>query len=546
MSEPLASSPPVASVTRRIRFSLLWLVPIVCTALGIYLGVRALVERGPSITITFKSADGIVPGQTEIRHKNVVLGTVGDVTLSPDLSHVVVHVSMARRTQSFLTDHARFWVVRPRLTSLSSLGAELNTLVTGAYIEVDPGAAGGRSQRVFEGLEQPPGVRSDEPGSIYALRTKRLGSLGPGAPVFFHDMNVGELLSTELVDADGTVAMRIFVRAPYDGYVHADTQFWNASGLSVSMGADGIKVELESLQALATGGIAFDSPAGGAQSAPPAQKQVFDLHPDEGAAKANFYDQRIPYVAYFESNVQGLGAGSAVQIFGVQVGVVTDVRLVPDRLATGSPSLVRVAFDIQPQRVGAPASVFAPDGLRPLVARGLRVVLDSTSLLTGQKVLSLQYVTGVQGGKIEPDGNAYVLPSRAGGLDNAIASLADVAAKLDRVPIAGIGTHLDDALRSMASTFDEAQQLVHEANGDLGPAMQKMPAIADEMQQAVARVDAAFGEKGYGSNSDFQRSMKRLLDQADRAARTIRLLADFLDRHPEAIIRGRATSGGAP
>jgi paraquat-inducible protein B len=249
-----------------------------------------------------------------------------------------------------------------------------------------------------------------------------------------------------------------------------------------------------------------------------------------------------------------------VQLFGVQIGIVTDVKLVPDRRATSSPALVRVAFDIQPERVGATPSAFAPDGLRPLVARGLRVLLDSASLLTGQKVLSLQYIPGAKDGRIEEEGDDVVLPSQAAGMDSVMLALSDITAKMDQIPFADIGNNLNGALRSvqqtvggpdmhraiqsLAATLGDAQHLVHEANGDLTPAMQKLPALADQMQQAIQTLNDALGEGGYGKNSDFQRSMTRLLDQAGGAARTIRLLADFLDRHPEALLRGRASAQG--
>ncbi len=184
---------PEALIRRRRRFSLFWLIPIVCGGIGIYLVATTLADRGPLITITFKTANGISAQQTQVEHKAVALGMVEDVKLSDDMSHVLVHVRMNRQGERVLTSHARFWVVRPRLTPGSISGLE--TLVSGAYIEVDPGLAGGARQLEFTGLEEPPGKRSDEPGKSYVLKAKALGSLGPGAPVFYRDVNVGEVLS---------------------------------------------------------------------------------------------------------------------------------------------------------------------------------------------------------------------------------------------------------------------------------------------------------------------------------------------------------------
>ena len=246
------------AVRRRHRFPIIWLVPIVAALISLYLAITYLADQGPLITITFNTASGITAQQTEVKHKDVALGTVENVHLTPDMKRVTVHVRMKREGAAIMTDHARFWVVRPRLSTGNISGLE--TLVSGAYIEVDPGAPNGAQKSDFVGLEDPPGVRSDEPGTMYMLRSARLGAIGPGAPVFYRDVTVGEVLSYDLGDGLGPVTIRVFVRAPFDKFVHDGTHFFNASGLSVNVGAEGLHVEMESLQALLSGGIAFETP----------------------------------------------------------------------------------------------------------------------------------------------------------------------------------------------------------------------------------------------------------------------------------------------
>ena len=231
------SATRVTAVLRRQRFNLIWLVPIVAASISLYLGVRFISNRGPLVTIAFSTGNGITPGQTEVRHKAVSLGMVEDMHLSRDLDHVVVHVRMKREGDAILTNRARFWVERPRLSLGNVCGLE--TLVSGAYIEVDPGAPGGAPEYKFKGLEEPPGVRSDVPGTTFRLTAGRLGSVGVGTPVFYRDVSVGEVLSYDLGNGLGPVAIRVFVRAPYDKFVRGPTHFWNDSGVSITAGAQG-------------------------------------------------------------------------------------------------------------------------------------------------------------------------------------------------------------------------------------------------------------------------------------------------------------------
>jgi paraquat-inducible protein B len=543
-----------AVVRRRRRFSLFWLIPIVCGGIGLYLVVTTLADRGPLITITFKTANGITAQQTQVEHKAVGLGMVEDVKLADDMSHVLVYVRMNRQGERVLTSHARFWVVRPRLNTGNISGLE--TLVSGAYIEVDPGTPGGDFQKQFTGLEEPPGTRSDEPGRTYVLKAKALGSLAPGAPVFYRDVSVGEMLSYDLGDGQGPVTINVFVRAPFDKFVHENTHFWNASGLSVNFGAEGLHVELESVQALLSGGIAFDSPI---KSPTPGSKpgQEFNLFDNKAQADASGFRKNIPVVTYFKSSVSGLAKGSPVQVFGIQIGSVTDVSLVMNQSTKALRA--RVAFDIQPERVFPASQVAQDDDSRAtaasLIGQGVRAVLESSNFITGQKAISLEIIPNAPPATVGQEGDALLIPSQGGGLDNITTSLSDIATKLDAIPFDQIGKNLNktlasvsetvsgpeakNALHKLSETLTDVQHLVRNADRGMTPVLQKLPKISDDLQQAVAKANAALGEGGYGGNSDFQRNISRLLDQVNDAARSIRLLADFLTRHPEALIRGR-------
>lgn len=560
MSDP---APPPAALRRR-WLSPVWLVPLVAAAVAAYLGWQALAERGQPVTITFHTADGLSAGQTPVRYKAVQLGTVDDVRLSPDMSRVVVDVRMSREAAPILTDHARFWVVRPRLAARGISGLE--TIVSGAYIAVDPGPPGGKPQTRFTGLEEPPGVRSDEPGRNYVLSADRIGSLGAGSPVFYRDMPVGEVLSVTLAEVNAPARVSIFVRSPYDQFVRTGTLFWNASGITASYGVEGLHVEMESLQAVLAGGIAFSTPDGAADTPVAADHAEFPLYRGERDATAARHRERVPFVAYFQGPVGGLDRGSPVTLYGIQIGVVTGVTLRLDT-TNGRPT-VRVAMDIEPGRVFSREEIRTArdpfEVVQQLVRSGMRVALETPNLLTAQPVVAFEFTPGAPPAAVEKEADAILVPSQPGGSANVMNALGDVADRLRRLPLEQIATHLDelvgtahdilagpelqDALRSLSATLRETQKLVRAADTNLAPALRRLPQISNEFQQTMSRANQAIESvaRSYGGDSDFRNELQRAMTQIGDAARAVRLLADFLDRHPEALVRGRANSATGP
>lgn len=537
MSTEPEPEPQEAKVKPHGRLSPVWLIPIVAAGLVAYLGYSSFENRGPTVTLVLATAEGLTVDETRVEHKSVPLGTVEGITLAPDMKSVIVKVRMVGGTKAMLTDHARFWVVRPRLSAGSLTGIE--TLVSGAYIEVDPGEPGGKKQQEFTALAQPPGRESDEPGRVFVLKAKRLGTLSAGAPLYYRDVEVGEVLGYELGDGLGPVTLRIFVREPFDRFVHPQTRFWNASGLSVTMGAEGMHLELESIQTLLSGGIAFETPSASERDSPAEESTTFELYEDKATADAAFYRENIPYVSYFQTSVQGLSRGSPVQLSGVQVGSVSDVQLVYDPDQHGM--IARVAFDLQPERIlaknGQKSATVPSEVRRAFSEPGMRVVLESSSLLTGAKDLSIIYAKGHVTGDLPHEGDAIVLPSQGGGIDGLTASLADVATKVDKIPFEQIGTNANAALLSI-------RRLATEIDSNAAPALLRLPEIEQDVSEAAKNASLSLGSAGYGQNSEFQHSIDRLMSQINDAARSFRVLADYLDRHPEALIRGRATQGG--
>ena len=353
------------------------------------------------------------------------------------MSHVVVRIAMSRNAARVLTEHARFWVVRPRFNASNISG--LDTLVSGSYIELDPGQPEGKQVVHYVGLEEPPAVRSDEPGHNFDVtrRAHRLAGQRLAGVLPRHRRRRGAGLRPRAAGAAG-VTLHVFVRAPFDGFVRQNTHFWNTSGIDFQLGADGIKVRVASLQAVLSGGIAFDIPPQEAEAAPSPPGARFQLYPDESTADAAGFRTQIPFVAYFEGSVRGLEVGSHVELYGIEIGTVTGVRLQFD--PNGLSSRVQVKFEVQPERILTEQQIDNSPPVevtRNLIRRGLHVQLSTSSYLTGQMVLAMQFAPNPSSATadVTKEGDAIVLPSSNGGLDSITTNVANLAAKLGSLPL---------------------------------------------------------------------------------------------------------------
>ncbi len=535
--------PPQAERSPR-RLSVVWLAPAFALAVVAWLSWHTLMQRGPAITIRFISAEGLTAGETEIRHKGVRVGTVETFVLSPDLSEVIVHARMTREVSAYLTGSTRFWIVTPRVGTNGISG--LNTLVSGAYIEMYPGE--GEPQSDFVGLEDPPLLQPDAPGRAFTLTEEELGAIGPGTPVTYRGVQVGQVEGYAL-DGNAThVNIYAFVRAPYDALVHDDTRFWDASAIDVSAGPQGIRVRLNSLQQLVTGAIGFDTPlpaapatattrAGAAPEA--AADKVFPLYDSQTIALRNHGGPRLNYTLRFDESAAGLQRGTPVQLRGVDVGEVTHAQLNFDA-ASGSlyesasmsidPGAVQLAGVAHASGAEQLAAIRA--GVVRLVARGLRAQLVTANFLTGQKVIALDIAADAPPVRFDASAATPEFPTTRGADVEAI--LASLQSTLHHIDAATAGPALGNTLHNLDATLSHLEQITREVQPQIKPLVASLRATADAAQAAAQSANGAIGP-----DSALASELPGLLQQVSEAARSIRELADFLDRHPEALLRGR-------
>jgi paraquat-inducible protein B len=243
--------PQVAPSPRIRGFSAAWLVPIRALAIAGALAWDHFQSLGPTVRILLQKGTGIEAGRTEIRYRDVTVGVVEEVLLSEGLDRVEAVARVEPGVADALREDTTFWVVRAEVSASGISG--LGTLLSGAYLGVDWGDGEPVSGGAFEALESPPRTPPDAPGRRVRLVSPEGAALGPGAPVFFKSIEVGQIEAKRL-DADGDrVVFDAFIRAPYAERLGRRTRFWDVSGIRFSLGAGGVSLDAGALVAILRG-----------------------------------------------------------------------------------------------------------------------------------------------------------------------------------------------------------------------------------------------------------------------------------------------------
>ncbi|MGH6804155.1 MAG: intermembrane transport protein PqiB [Methyloceanibacter sp.] len=541
---------PQATVVpkRQTRISIVWIIPILAAVVAIGIAIQRILSEGPTISIVFKSAEGMEAGKTFVKYKDVNIGQVTAVELSKDSSKVEVTAKIAKSAAGLMVEDAKFWVVEPRIT-LSGISG-LGTLLSGNYIGFEIGKSD-KQQRNFTGLDVPPTI-TEQRGRQFVLKANDLGSLGIGAPVYYRRLAVGQVIAYDLAADGQAVELKVFVNSPYDKYVTSETRFWNASGVDVSVGAGGLEVRTQSLVALLAGGLAFDTPPFAARAEPAAAKTVFTLYSDRSSAMKAPESIGAHYVLYFSESLRGLSVGAPVTLLGLPAGEVTEVGLdinpatfnirgrveivtYPERLA-GRLDAKQAAFG---KSFAKSAEQRHAVWQRLVEQRGLRAQLRSGSLLTGQLFVALDYFPNAPKAKIDWSRDPTELPVVPSTVEDIEAKLTGILAKLDKLPYEAIGADVTKVLVTLDQTLKDTSKAVNHLDAEVTPGLKS---TLDGLRGTLAAADGVIKNTDatlVGKDAPAQQELRDALQEITRAARSLRVLTDYLERHPEALIRGK-------
>ena len=525
-------TPGLPRVSQRPKRNLgwVWLIPLVAALVGLSILYHSWSKQGPRIFITFQSATGLEAGKTQLRYRDVVIGLVKEIRLTEMRDKVVVEAELNKDAAGMANEATQFWVVKPRI-GISGVSG-LSTLMSGAYIETDTkhGALGKATQKHFNGLEEPPPITSDRPGTRFALRSDDLGSLSVGAPIYMRRLQVGMISSYKLEPEGKFIEIEVFIDAPYDRYVDGSTRFWNESGVDVTLSPDGMQINTQSLVSLIAGGVSFGSfgkPRDIAEV-----DRVFKLYENRRAAEIEPQGVAVPIYMRFEQTTRGLKAGAGVDFHGVDIGIVNTVALDFD-ITTGK-FFTSVNATLYPERLGmvyremnmSRRSVEQlTDSLALMTKRGLRAQLRTANILTGQLYIVLEDFPNAPKIDLPKAEVPFKMPTVASDdLDKLQQQVASIVNKLDKIPFESIGTEVNEMIKQvkvLSATLDKSV----------------VPKLASTLTQVELAVKNLNGLIAPGS--PMTASAEAMLEDLRRSLRSLRGLTDSLQTQPDSLITGR-------
>ncbi len=540
-SEPKAAQPQSRSAK---RWNVVWAVPILAIFIGGWMLYQDISSKGPEVRIRFETAEGIAAGKTEIRCRSVSVGKVTRVELDDNLQSVLVYARLDSGNEVLLRKGTRFWVVRPRVSTADVSG--LGTLITGAYIELDPGE-GDLGIRRWVGMETPPATSRSVPGRRLTLVSEEAGSLSVGSPIYYRGYDVGRIESREL-DADGRrIVYEAFIREEYQGLVRKNTKFWNTSGVDVSAGVDGFKLRTPSLQALITGGVSFAVNETEEPGEMVSDGSIFQLHDDAEDAATSTFEPTLQVLLLFDQSVRGLSVSAPVEYRGIRIGRVTSISF--DYVQEKENQKIPVLVEVDSGLLRATGEDIPPEEELPRleegIRNGLRATLKTGSLLTGAMYVDFDYYPNEEIEALTYKGDYPVVPTLSSGFAQLEVKLSSILDKIDALPIDETVEQITAAAKETAITVSEAKLALKQIEEAAAAARETMDSpefrqLPADLRNSLATLDKSVSS--IGPNGAIQGDLLRTLDELRSAMRAMEALSDTIKEKPNSLLFGKEES----
>lgn len=523
-----------AKVQKVKNWSPVWIFPIVTALIGAWVLFYHYSHQGPQVTLITTNAEGIEGGKTTIKSRSVDVGIVESATLTDDLTHVEIKARLNSGMEKLLHKDSVFWVVKPQVgrEGISGLG----TLLSGAYIELQPGNKGSKLEN-YQLLDSPPLAPPDAKGIRVILDSKKAGQLSPGDPVLFRGYRVGSVETSTFDAQKRTISYQLFINAPNDRLVTSNVRFWKDSGIAVDLTSAGMRVEMGSLSTLFGGGVSFDVPEGLEQGEPVAQQSAFNLYDDQKSIQDSLYTDHIDYLMFFKDSIRGLKPGAPLEFRGIRLGTVSKVPFFSPnmRQVFNNDYRIPVLVRIEPERLKAQLGEDTDVGahLAELLKRGLRASLKTGNLVTGALYVDLDFypkeppITGVR------EFNGYqIIPTVSGGLAQIQQRLMEALDKINNLPLNPMIEQATNTLSESQRTMKHLQTTLDNMNKiTSSQSMQDLPA---DMQNTLRELNRSM--QGFQPGSAAYNKMVADMQRLDQVLRELQPVLKTLNDKSNALV----------
>lgn len=523
-----------AKVQKVKNWSPVWIFPIITALIGAWILFYHYSHQGPEVTLITTNAEGIEGGKTTIKSRSVDVGVVVSTTLTDDLTHVEIKARLNAGMEKLLHKDSVFWVVKPQVgrEGISGLG----TLLSGAYLELQPGNKGGK-QDEYQLLDSPPLAPPDAKGIRVILDSKKAGQLTAGDPVLFRGYRVGSVETSTFDPQKRSISYQLFISAPNDRLVTSNVRFWKDSGVAVDLTSAGMRVEMGSLTTLFSGGVSFDVPEGLDLGQPVTEKSEFRLYDDQKSIQDSLYTEHLDYLMFFKDSVRGLQPGAPVEFRGIRLGTVGQVPFDVKglRQALNNDYRIPVLIRIEPERLANQLGEHPDLGkhLEELMKRGLRGSLKTGNLVTGALYVDMDFypkepaMTGIR------EFSGYqIIPTVSGGLAQIQQRLIDTLDKFNNLP-------LNPMIEQATNTLTESQRTMRQLQTTLDSlnkitASQSMQQLPEDMQKTLRELNRSM--QGFQPGSAAYNKMVADMQRLDQVLRELQPVLKTLNEKSNSLV----------
>ena len=523
-----------AKVQKVKNWSPVWIFPIVTALIGAWILFYHYSHQGPVVTLITTNAEGIEGGKTTIKSRSVDVGVVESATLTDDLTHVEITARLNAGMEKLLHGDSVFWVVKPQVgrEGISGLG----TLLSGAYIELQPGKKGAQPEQ-YQLLDSPPLAPPDAKGIRVILDSKKAGQLSPGDPVLFRGYRVGSVETSTFDTQKRTISYQLFINAPNDRLVTSNVRFWKDSGIAVDLTSAGMRVEMGSLTTLFGGGVSFDVPEGIDLGTPVSEKTAFTLFDDQRSIQESLYTDHIDYLLFFKDSIRGLQAGAPVEFRGIRIGTVSKVPAMMPGMeqALDNDYRIPVLIRIEPERLASQLGEM-PDmksHINELLKSGLRGSLKTGNLVTGALYIDMDFypkappITGIR-----KYAGYEIIPTVSGGLAQIQQRLMDTLDKINNLPLNPMIEQATNSLNETQRTMRRLQTTLDNLNKiTASQSAQQLPA---DMQNTLRELNRSM--QGFQPGSAAYNKMVADMQRLDQVLRELQPVLKTLNTKSNALV----------
>jgi len=524
-----------ASVVPVRAFSAIWFLPLIAILIGAWMVYYQWYNQGPIVTIHFTSAEGLEVGKTKLKSRNVNIGEVESISLNDSVDGVVVTARMSKSAEKLLVEDTQFWIVSPRISLAGVSG--LNTLISGVYIELAQGTS--KEDRLeFEALKEPPVTPKGTPGLRITLNSNDQFAYAKGDPIIYKGLTVGQFEDVYFNFEERVVYYNAFIKAPYHKLVTSNTKFWDASGLSVGLSADGVSVKTGNLETMLTNGVTFDVPKGMLIGEQITERAYFDIYANYELASDQRYKHSLQYVVLVSDTIRGLNVGAPVEYRGVLLGHVASTNMLSKAASDFFTDAVKipVLINLQPGRVGLPDDKSGVQKMdeqnRYWVRQGLKATLKTGNLLTGSLFVELQHFEGQQVGEIESFEGYPIIPTSGDQFTQIAGKIGQFVDTLNSLPLVDFTESANTTLTNVSALSEDLQGVSKHLEELLASANQQ--ALAETLRQSLEKVTTL--SEGFSEGSPGYEQLQRAMESMSDVMGELKPLLNQLKHQPNGLI----------